>query len=281
MTGAGGDARGPAAEALMHAAAEVARLAGAVALRHFRSRMLAVERKRDGSEVTIADREAERAARDWIEARFPADGIIGEELGSVRDDARRRWLLDPIDGTATFVRGAPLWGTLVAVVEGDEVLVGAAYFAALDELVAAGAGEGCWWNGARTAVSAVSDVGAATVLTTDERFRERGGAIMLEKLAGWRALAARAAVSRTWGDCYGYLLVATGRAEVMVDPVLSPWDSAVLLPIIEEAGGVFTDWSGQRAPFGGSAIATNAGVADSARALLVSAEVPPRQEGRG
>lgn len=253
---------------LMDAAAEVARLAGSVAARHFRSRVLAVERKRDGTEVTMADREAERAARDWIERRFPGDGILGEEFGETRPDARRRWILDPIDGTASFVRGAPLWGTLVAVAEAEDVLAGCIYCPAVDELVVAAPAEGCWWNDARCAVSPTARVGEATVLTTDERFRATGREVLEERVAGWRALAARAAVARTWGDCFGYLMVATGRAEVMADAVMSPWDSAVMLPIVEEAGGVFTDWTGRRTAFGGSAIATNLVLADEARALL-------------
>ncbi|HEU4642331.1 MAG TPA: histidinol-phosphatase [Gemmatimonadaceae bacterium] len=240
----------------------VARVAGDVALEHFRSR-LAVEAKGDGSPVTIADRAAERAAREWIERRFPADGILGEELGTVRPDAPRRWVVDPIDGTRTYIRGVPLWGTLVAVVEGDEVLAGAAYFPALGEMLAAAPGAGCWWNGARCSVSSVSSIADATVLTTDERFTHAPA-----RAAGWRRLAERAALCRSWGDCYGYLLVATGRAEVMADGVLAPWDAAPFLPIIEEAGGVLTDWSGCRTSFGGSAVATNRELARSARELL-------------
>jgi len=247
---------------LLAAADEVARLAGAVALRHFRS-ALTVERKPDGSPVTVADREAERVAREWLEARFPGDGIIGEELGDVRPEARRRWAIDPIDGTKTFVRGTPLWGTLVAAIEGDRVLAGAASFPAVDEHLAAAPGEGCWWNGRRCAVSATAALEKSCVLTTDEWFRARP-----DRRPGWERLAAGAEIARSWGDCYGYLLVATGRAEVMVDPVLSIWDSAALLPIVEEAGGVFTDWDGARTGFGGSAIATNAGVARAARRLL-------------
>ena len=249
-------------EALAQAAEEVARLAGRVAARHFRGR-IAVESKPDGSPVTVADREAERAAREWIEARFPSDGILGEEFGAVRAEARRRWLLDPVDGTASFVRGVPLWGTLVAVAEGDEVWAGAAYFPPVDEIVVAGLGEGCWWNGARCSVSSVSKLAEATVLTTDEQFPHHP-----DRGEGWRRLAGRARVSRTWGDCFGYLLVATGRAEVMCDARLSPWDSAVLLPIIEEAGGVFTDWDGTRTAFGGSAVATNGALAEEVRAVL-------------
>ena len=247
---------------LLAAVDEVARLAGGVAARHFRSR-LAVETKSDGSPVTAADREAERAARDWIERHFPHDGILGEEFGGTRQDARRRWVLDPIDGTKTFVRGVPLYGSLVAVLDGDDVLAGAAFFPSLDEIVAAAPGEGCWWNGSRCSVSAIQHVTDATVLTTDERFTHDRS-----KWEGWSRLARAASVSRTWGDCYGYLLVATGRAEVMVDGTLSVWDAAAFLPVVEEAGGVFTDWAGVRTIGGGSAVATNRVLAEEARALL-------------
>ncbi|MDQ6830910.1 MAG: histidinol-phosphatase [Gemmatimonadota bacterium] len=258
---------------LLQAVREVASLAGAVALRHFNTR-LTVETKSDGSPVTIADREAERAARDWIDARFPADGVLGEELGETTPSAKRRWLLDPIDGTKTFVRGVPLWGTLVAVVEGGEVLAGAAVFPALSETLAAARGEGCWWNDARCSVSAVSVLADATVLTTDERFPHSES-----QRDRWRSLADAAAVSRSWGDCYGYLLVATGRAEAMVDGRLSDWDAACLQPIIEEAGGVFTDWKGVRTPFGRSAIATNAALDSAVRDILVGERAGQQRRG--
>jgi len=243
-------------------AAELARITGMVALKHYRSH-LTVETKADGSPVTIADRAAEESARAWVRNRFPDDGILGEELGEERVGARRRWVIDPIDGTKSFVRGTPLWGSLVALCEGERVLAGAAYFPAVDELIAAAPGAGCWWNGSRCHVSSVSTIAEATVLTTDERFRERP-----ERLAGWTELSRAAAVSRTWGDCFGYLLVATGRADVMCDPILSPWDAAALQPIVEEAGGVFTDWTGAVTAFGGSAVATNALLAGPVRAAL-------------
>jgi histidinol phosphatase-like enzyme (inositol monophosphatase family) len=250
------------ASLLLDAAQELARRTGTVALRHFRS-ALTVESKNDGSPVTLADRSAEEAARQWIIQRFPTDGILGEEYGAHQPAARRRWLIDPIDGTKTFVRGVPLWGTLIAVCEGEKVLAGAAFYPAVDEIIAAGEGLGCWWNGSRAQVSGVASLDAATVLTTDERFRRAG-----ERADGWRRLADAAAISRTWGDCYGYLLVATGRAEVMVDATVAPWDAAPFLPIINEAGGVFTDWQGTPTGFGGSMVATNANLAGSARALL-------------
>jgi histidinol phosphatase-like enzyme (inositol monophosphatase family) len=252
-------------------AAELARITGTVALRHYRSN-LTVETKADGSPVTIADRAAETAARAWVQSRFPQDGILGEELGEERKGAARRWIIDPIDGTKSFVRGTPLWGSLVALCEGDRVLAGAAYFPAVDELVAAAPGAGCWWNGSRCRVSSVGVLAEATVLTTDERFPDRP-----DRAVGWRALSRAVSVSRTWGDCFGYLLVATGRAEVMCDGTLSVWDAAALQPIIEEAGGVFTDWLGVPTAFGGSAVATNRLLADQARALLaqVNPSTPP------
>jgi histidinol phosphatase-like enzyme (inositol monophosphatase family) len=254
---------------LLEAVQEAARVAGDIAARHFGTR-LTVDTKEDGSPVTVADREAERAARDWIEHRFPRDGILGEEFGLVREDSPRRWVLDPIDGTGTFVRGVPLYGSLVAVLEGERVLAGAAYYPSLGESLAAAPGCGCWWNGALVQVSRISRMSDALVLTTDEQFEHRA-----ERAAAWNRLVGRAAMSRSWGDCYGYLLVATGRAEAMVDGVLSPWDAAAFLPIIEEAGGVFTDWAGRRTIFGGSAVATNRALADTARALLTD---PPETQ---
>lgn len=252
------------AESLMQAAAEVARIAGTIALRHFRDAAhLRVEIKDDGSPVTRADRDAEASAREWIEVRFPRDGIVGEEGTPVRANAARRWIIDPIDGTSSFIRGVPLWGTLVAVAAGDEILAGAAYCPATDDLVAAAPGEGCWWNGTRCRASAVAALGEATVLTTDPQFRREPARLEL-----WRELASEAAVSRTWGDCYGYVMVATGRAEVMADAVVAAWDAAPFVPIIEEAGGVFSDWQGRRTAFGGGMIATNAPLADTVRARL-------------
>ena len=156
-----------AATDLLLAALELARLTGQTALRHFRG-AVTVERKSDGSPVTIADREAERSARDWIARRFPDDGILGEEFGETPGNSGRRWLLDPIDGTRTFVRGVPLWGSLIAIIEDDTVLAGAACYPAMGEEVAAAPGRGCWHNGARCAVSKVDTLKDSVVLTSDE-----------------------------------------------------------------------------------------------------------------
>jgi fructose-1,6-bisphosphatase/inositol monophosphatase family enzyme len=156
---------------LLEAVSDVAQLSAKTAMQWYR-RTIEVETKGDGSPVTIADREAERVAREWLAARFPADGVHGEEFGLERAEAPRRWIIDPIDGTKAFVRGVPLWGTLVACCEGDTVLAGAACFPAVDELIAAAPGEGCWWNGVRTRVSSVSTLAESTALITDDRFVE-------------------------------------------------------------------------------------------------------------
>ncbi|MEO7501296.1 MAG: inositol monophosphatase family protein, partial [Gemmatimonadaceae bacterium] len=172
--------------------------------------------------------------------------------------------------TKSFVRGVGFWGSLIAVVEGEAVLAGASSFPALGDTLAAAPGKGCWWNGSRCSVSTVQDLSSATVLATDISFNGHP-----EKRRGWLALADAAALSRTWGDCVGYLLVATGRAEVMADPVVSAWDVAALMPAITEAGGVFTDWEGKATAFGKSAVATNAALADVARRIL--AGEPPQE----
>jgi len=246
---------------LYEAVQEAARICGDVANRYFRQG-LPVEWKADGSEVTRADREAEATTREWILQRFPDDAVVGEELGTERHAGRRRWLIDPIDGTKSYVRGVPLWGSMIAVEEGGTVLAGAINCAAAGDFVVAARGEGCWHNGIRASVSTVDAIEKATILGTDQRFRRNPA-----RGERWEALGRRVAVARSWGDCYGYVLVATGRAELMVDDRLSPWDVAALVPIIEEAGGVFTDWQGQRG-MGLDAVATNALLADELRTIL-------------
>ena len=251
----------------MDAVAEVAGLAGDIA-RGFYGGNPETRTKSDGSPVSIADVNAERAAREWIERRFPEDGIMGEELLTVRETAARRWILDPIDGTYTFLQSVPLWGTLVAVAEGESVIAGAAYFPALEEIIVAARGEGCWWNGSRAAVSRVAELAQARLVTTDARFMRDEG-----RRERWTRLQDSARTMRTWGDCYGYLLVATGRADVMVDDVISDWDGAAFMPIITEAGGALTDWRGRATPFGGDAIATNAKLGPIVREILAPTDV--------
>jgi histidinol-phosphatase len=249
---------------LLAFAVDCAQRAGALTMTHYQTRF-ATELKADHSPVTAADRAAELLLRELIGGRFPDDGIMGEEFGALREGARRRWILDPIDGTRSFVRGVPLFGCMVALEEDGEAILGVLHFPALNETVCAERGQGCWWNGKRAGVSGTAELKDALLLTTDVASMEaQPGA------SGWYALRAQAGTTRTWGDCYGYALVATGRAEIMIDPVASVWDTAALQPIIEEAGGVFTDRKGRRTHAGGSAIATNAALAAQARKFLVT-----------
>jgi histidinol phosphatase-like enzyme (inositol monophosphatase family) len=247
---------------LLQAVTELATLAGDEANRHFRTGV-SVEFKGDGSPVTAADRAAETVAREWIRKYFPGDGILGEEFGIENESAPRRWVLDPIDGTKSFIHGVALWGTLVAVVEGEQVLAGAVYAPPTQELVAAAPGEGAWFNGTRTFVSQTDSLERATLLTTDERFLGRP-----RRRARWNALADRARIVRTWGDCYGYLMLATGRADIMVDDLMNPWDAAAVQVVIEEAGGRFSDFRNRPTAFGGDSIATNGALDTIVRDIL-------------
>ena len=224
--------------------------AGRFVLSHFQTR-LEVDHKSDASPVTVADRGGEALLRRLIGKRFPAHGIVGEEMGASESDSRHQWILDPIDGTRSFVHGVPLFGVLLALEIEGEPLVGVCYLPALDEMICAGRGEGCRWNGRESRVSSVSSLSEAMVSLTEP------GSLDEEHPLFWDRLKKKAAAIRGYSDCYGHCLVATGRVEAMLDPVMNHWDCAALAPIVEEAGGTFTDWGGRRTVDGGSAISTN------------------------
>ncbi|MEX0613852.1 MAG: histidinol-phosphatase [Pirellulales bacterium] len=252
-------------------AVQIARAAGEITLRYFGRQDLIVENKADRSPVTIADRSAEELLRARIAERFPHDGIVGEEFGTLEGKSGYVWILDPIDGTKSFIHGVPLYTTLVAVLESDRPCLGVIHAPATGETVYAAKGGGCWYAAhkedqpRRARVSTVSSLSDGLLLTTEiEGFRENPRADALEM---YLRLQGGARVARTWGDGYGYLLVATGRAEVMIDPVVNLWDAAPLQTIIEEAGGRFSDWQGNPTIHAGEAIATNALVADEALAI--------------
>lgn len=219
--------------------AETAYLAGRATLEHFQTE-IAIERKADQTPVTVADREAERLIRARIEHAFPEHAIVGEEFGtSGSDDALRRWFIDPIDGTKAFVAGIPSYSVLIGLEIDGRIDVGAAYFPGLDELVVAATGEGCWWNGTPAQVSAKPSLAEGILTFTDvNTFAEFGRA------NEWKRLTKRAYHRVGWGDAYGHCLVATGRAEVMLDPVMTAWDAGPLPVILREAGGYFGDWQG-------------------------------------
>lgn len=249
---------------LLDFAQEAAWQAGKITLSYFGTGIVP-ELKSDQSPVTVADREAERRLRAMIEARFPDHAILGEEYGETRHGAQYRWILDPIDGTKTFVQGVPLYGVLIGLEREGVPVLGVCNLPAMNEMVAAAQGLGCTLNGRRVTTSTVSDLGDAVMLATDvASFGEHGRDDVYYELEG----ATR--FSRTWGDCYGHILVATGRAELMLDPVMNVWDCAALLPILQEAGGTFTDWDGNATIHGPNAISTNGLLYDEIMTLVRS-----------
>jgi myo-inositol-1(or 4)-monophosphatase len=247
--------------AFLEFATETAWQAGRLTLPYFQTGV-DVERKTDGSPVTAADRAAEAHLRRLLEARFPDHDIVGEEMGASSRDSTHRWYIDPIDGTQSFVLGVPLYGVLLGLQVAGEMAVGVAVFPALGEVLAAASGHGCWWNGRPARVSDVARLAEASLSYTDcaDLQRHRAGA--------WQRLQAATRTQRGWGDCYGHCLVATGRIDVMLDPIMSPWDCAALVPILREAGGTFTDWTGTPTIDGGDAISTNGALFDEVMEIV-------------
>lgn len=211
---------------------------------------LGLELKADETIVTRADREAEALMREMIGARFPEHGILGEEYGEERPDAEFVWVLDPIDGTISFASASPLFGTLIALVHEGRPVLGAIHQPVLRQLLL-GDGTTTTLNGAPVRVREPRPLAQATLLVTDvlEVARFQDG-------AAFESLMRDVKLVRTWGDCYGYLLLATGHAEIMCDPVMNPWDIASLIPIVRGAGGVITDWQGKDAVGAQSIVAT-------------------------
>jgi histidinol-phosphatase len=245
----------------LEAAIAAARAAGEVALRHFRTDM-AVERKADASPVTVADREAEARAVAVLHAAFPEYGVLGEEYGEQGAQARR-WIVDPIDGTRSFIRGIPFFATLIALEEDGEITTGVIYAPALDDLLYAQKGQGAFDRAGRLRVSSADSLRRSMLVF--------GGVSALRRRGYWPAyerLIDAAGRTRAYGDYFGYTFVARGQAEAMIDIDLKPWDLAAIKIVVEEAGGRFTDFSGQPTVFGGSAIASNGLVHDAIRELI-------------
>ena len=211
---------------------------------------LTVELKADRTPVTAADRGAEEAIRRFIEKECPGHGILGEEFGETPGNGRYRWILDPIDGTKSFIHHVPLFGTLIALAEDGVPVVGVIACHATGETASAARGGGAWLNGRPARVSHTRSLAEATVSTTSY---SRLSAMHPRPYA---RLASTAGLMRAWGDCYGYLMVAAGRADVMLDPEMSVWDAAALYPVITEAGGRMTTWEG-RDGVGDSVAASN------------------------
>lgn len=242
---------------------ETAYQAGRLTLGYYQTNLQA-EFKPDDTPVTVADRKAEELIRSRIEAKYPDHSILGEEFGrseaAMRQDAGERqknntesfcWIIDPIDGTKAFMRGAPLYAVLIGLEIDGQPQVGAAYFPALDEMLCAATGLGCWWNGRRARVSTVNDLSRAFLTTTSIKSFETYGRGEI-----FNRLLHRCYHQTGWSDAYGYLIVATGRAEIMLDPIMNVWDCGPFPPIFSEAGGYFGDWKGNRTIYANEALAT-------------------------
>lgn len=253
----------PRLRAYMDFAAETAYLAGRLTLGYYNTGVRP-DFKADDTPITVADRLSEELIRSRIEKAYPGHAIVGEEFGATESaGATHRWFVDPIDGTKSFMRGVPLYGVLIGLEIEGQVQVGAAYYPGTDELIAAATGEGCWWNGRRARVAATTDLTRAYVSTTD-----LGGFAAHGRTAEWARIASRAYHRVGWSDAYGYLLVATGRIEIMLDPAMHPWDAGPFPPILSEAGGYFGDWRGNVTIYGNEGLATTQALLPEVLALI-------------
>jgi len=250
-------------------ALEAARAAGGVTLQFFQGDQLGTMSKDDGSPVTEADKGAERVLREAIHEAFPDDAILGEEYGEAAGDSGYRWILDPIDGTVSFVHGVPQYGTLVGVYRGDTPIAGVVHMPALSETVYAAKDGGAWWipgpgQDARPALlSDTRQLAEAMLVTTAFEYFEQAG--IPEAFA---RLSGACKHVRGWSDCYAHVLLASGRCDAVVEPVIRPWDISPMACILGELGGHLTDWQGTPRIDGGHAIATNAHLKDAVLSVL-------------
>ncbi len=236
--------------------------AGKITLRYFNTN-IHVELKENNDPVTIADREAESFIRAEIERTYPGHSMVGEEFGeNEKNGSPFRWIIDPIDGTISFIRGVPLYGVLIGLEIEGVVRVGAAYFPPLDEMLCAADGLGCMWNGRRARVSQVDKLSDACVVSSDFQNLSAKMPDVVDRFRNKKSLM------RTWADAYGYLLVATGRAEVALDPRLDIYDCGPYPVIFREAGGYFGSWSGEEGHTHGEGIACNAALKPEVMELM-------------
>ncbi len=232
---------------------DLAAASGEFILRYYRGNALGTEFKADETPVTAADRGAEEILRRMIEKRFPEHGVLGEELGTVRADAEFVWILDPIDGTKSFLTGVPLFTTLIGLLHHGRPVLGCIHQPVLNQLMI-GNGTTTTLNNDVVRVRPCSSLSSATLLTTDPLHPAQ-----YQDGAAFAQLAGSVRWCRTYGDGYGYLLVASGWADVMVDPVMKPWDLLPVVPVMEGAGAVITDWQGRPAGVMAAASCVTAG----------------------
>lgn len=247
---------------ILEFAVDAAQIAGRLTLGYFQAGTV-YESKSDDSPVTVADRGAEKLLRERIGARFPSHGIIGEEFGETPGTDPARWILDPIDGTVSFIHGVPLYCVLIGFEYRGEMLAGVIHNPPLGDTVYASRGNGCYWNGRRARVSTTRELSQATMLTAGGTYFDQTG-----RNAQFDRFRRAGKLHRSWCDAYAYSLVATGRADAVADPKMALWDIAPLYPCIVEAGGRLTDWTGRDTHLGNDGVATNGVLHDAVLATL-------------
>ncbi|MEM6884106.1 MAG: histidinol-phosphatase [Verrucomicrobiota bacterium] len=230
----------------------LAKLSGELIRPYFRSDSMDVQKKDDRTIVTRADREAEELMRTEIERAYPEHGIIGEEFGNTRADAEYVWVLDPIDGTISFAAGVPLFGTLIGLLKNGQPVAGCIHQPILD-ILCLGDNENTTVNGERRQIRPCSQIPDATMLITDPGLVEPH-----QNYTSFENLRREVDTFRTWGDCFAYLQLVTGRADIAMDPIMNPWDLLPLVPVVRGAGAVFTGWDGSDVTNATSCVAAGA-----------------------
>ena len=224
-------------EEVKHFTRHLADLSGDVIKKYFRTN-IKIDSKSDSSPVTIADKQAEEIMRESIMKEFPEHGILGEEFGTYNENAEYQWVLDPIDGTKSFICGTVTFGTLIALLKNGKPILGVINQPILKEYLI-GDNHTSTLNGEIVSVRECDDLSKAVLLTTDHINIKK-----YQNIEKFNKLINKVKIYRNWGDCYGYYLVATGFADVMIDPIMSPWDKLALIPVIKGAGGIITDYHG-------------------------------------
>lgn len=240
---------------------KLAEVSAAIIRQYFRTR-ISVESKDDNSPVTIADKKAEEVMRELILKHYPAHGIFGEEFGVTNLGAEYTWVLDPIDGTKSFICGAYSFGTLIALLKNGVPIIGVYNHPILNDFLI-GDNVETKINGNKTFVRNCTELSKAVLLTTDHLNIEK-----YQNVDKFNQLIKKVKLYRNWGDCYGYYLLATGFADIMIDPIMSPWDLLPLIPIIRGAGGIITDYKGNDPIKGNSIVAASAEIHSEIISLL-------------
>jgi myo-inositol-1(or 4)-monophosphatase len=221
-----------------------------------------IDFKTDNSPVTIVDRLVEEFLIEAITKEFPSHSVVGEEFGASRDGSDYKWIIDPIDGTKSFIHGTPLFATIIGLLKDEEPVFGIYHNAILGDLLT-GDNQQCIYNGKSIKMRQCRKLSDASLLTTDH--------FSIGKFYGQKQfdeLVQKCKLYRTWGDAYGYFLLATGYADIMIDPIMSPWDSLPLIPIIAGAGGVVTDYTGDCSIKGNSIVAASADIHEQVIKIL-------------